>query len=68
MGDYGNSVLEENVEGYTKYKYITASLENIPDDKFVIAAFCIKKSDKTYYALYKATKQACVFKISDLRK
>lgn len=40
MGDYGNSVLEENVEGYTKYKYITASLENVPDDKFVIAAFC----------------------------
>ncbi len=68
MGDYGNGVLEESTEGYTKYKYITASLENIPDDKFVIAAFCIKKSDKTYYALYKATKQACVFKISDLRK
>ena len=66
MANYGNSVVDKNEEGYTNYKYITASLSNIPNDKYIISAFYIKTNDKTYIATYKENQQACVFKIDDL--
>lgn len=67
MGDYGNSVFDDEEKGYTKYKYITASLSNIPDDKYVISLFYIETDDDMYFASYKDTQKACVFRLSDLR-
>lgn len=66
MGNYGNSVFDKIEPGYTKYKYITASMSNIPGDKYVVSLFYIKTEDDTYFASYKDTQKACVFRLSDL--
>lgn len=67
FGKYGNDIFETTYSGYTRYKYITALVKNIPDDKIIIARFYIQNSGNIYYADYKSGGSCCVINIDDLK-
>lgn len=60
FGKYGNAEFETASQGYTRYKYITAAVKNIPDDKILIARFYTKKDGTEQYADYKGSGAYCV--------
>lgn len=65
-GNYGNNVFDYKNEGYTRYKYITLNVNNIPQDKFLVARFYVKKDGETSYATYNSKDKACVYSSKDL--
>ncbi len=67
FGKYGNAIFDAEASGYTRYKYITASVKNIPGNKTLIAGFYIQNGGKTIYADYKSSGSYCVINIDNLK-
>lgn len=65
-GDYGNSSFNYRSDGYSKYKYVTMKINNIPDDKLVVARFYLKKDGEYRFATYNSTEKACVYSTTDI--
>jgi hypothetical protein len=67
-GDYGNDVFDKNEDGYTSYKYVTATVSNLPatldepnGSKVVVARFYVKLEDNEnyIYATYCSNYDGC---------
>ena len=58
---YGNNVFENGKEGYTRYKYITLTVNNVPTDKYLVARFFVKLDGEYHYATYNSSYKACVY-------
>lgn len=65
-GGYENNVFEPSAEGYTRYKYLSATVNGVSDDKYLIARFYIEVNGKYHYALYNGNFRACVFSAGEL--
>lgn len=50
--NFGNDKYTDGEDGYTSYKYITASLYNIPENAKLVARFYITYKGTTYYVNY----------------
>lgn len=61
FGKYGNAVFDTAKQGYTRYKYLTAAINNIPDDKYLVSRFYVKNGENTEYSYYKSSGKYCVY-------
>ena len=60
-GKYGKALTN------TKYKYVTLSVKDVPDDLGFVVRFYVKtKSGKVYYANYKSGYTGCVTSYGNL--
>ncbi len=65
-GGYENNVFEPSQKGYTRYKYLSSTVNGVSDDKYLIAKFYIEVNGKYHYATYNGNFKACVFSAGEL--
>lgn len=65
-GNYGNNIFDAGSPAYTRYKYITASVNGVKDDKYLIARFYVLVNDEYHYAVYNSRFRACAYSSTDL--
>lgn len=68
FGKYGNKDFSITQQGFTRYKYITAAVNNIPNNKYVVARFYVKTDGEKVYADYKKTGAYCVYDTENIVK
>lgn len=65
-GGYGNNVLNPVEVGYTRYKYLSATVNGVSSDKYLVARFYIQVDGNIHFASYDGNLRACVFSSGEL--
>lgn len=63
---YGNTVFDFNKQGFTRYKYLTAHISGVQDDRYLIARFYIRTRDKFHYSVFGSKFHSCIYSSTDI--
>ncbi|MEE3429034.1 MAG: glycerophosphodiester phosphodiesterase family protein [Ruminococcus sp.] len=65
-GGYGNNIFDFSKRGYTRYKYISAVVDGVEDDSYIIAKFYVEVRGQFHFAIFNSAFRACLYSSTDV--